>query len=138
MRLGAWLCAGSLCLALGGGCSGGYSLPPTPCDDWCHVTRGSYGYSCSYGYYPAQCVSQCESEELGNEHCTAQFQAALTCYRDTPGATTASCYYNPDPFYVPPCRPEALALMECALPFIDYPSFPGQPPGGGAELPVQE
>jgi hypothetical protein len=136
MRLGAWLCAGALFSTLGGGCSGGYSLPPTPSADWCHVTQGSYGYSCSYGYYdPAQCVSQCEAEELSNEHCTALFDAALSCYRNTPGATTAACYYNPDPTYVPPCRAEYEALVICAAPYIQ--GFPGLPPSGG-ELPVQE
>lgn len=137
MRSGAWLCAGALFLTLGGACSGGYSLPPTPCDDWCHVTQGAYGYSpCNYGYYPADCVSQCETEQLGNAHCTAQFQVALACYRDTPGATSSGCYFNPDPMYVPPCRPEWETLVLCAAPYIE--GFPGLPPGGGGEVPIQE
>lgn len=136
MRSGAWLCAGALFLALGGACSGDYSLPPTPCDDWCHVTRGNYGYSCGAVYRPAECVSQCESAQLSNRHCTAQFEVALACYRNNPGAANSACYYNPDPNYVPPCRPEFETLTICAAPYIQ--GFPGLPSGGGGEVPIQE
>ena len=132
MRLGAWLCAGALFLTLGGACSGGYSLPPTPCDDWCHVTQGSYGYNTCYAYYdPASCVSECETAQLGNRNCTAQFQVALACYRDTPGATTSGCYYNT----APACFPEYQALVVCAAPYIE--GFPGYPSSGG-EVPIRE
>ena len=137
MRSGVWLCAGALFLALSGACSGGYSLPPTPCDDWCHVTHDAYGSSCSGYYSPADCVSECETAQLGHPNCTAQFEVALACYRNTPGATTAGCYYNPDPLYVPPCRPEFEALAFCAAPYIE--SFPGLPPQrDGSDVTIEE
>ena len=121
MRLGAWLYAGAWLLC--GSCSGGYPLAPTPCDDWCDATKGSWSYSCGGEYRPASCVSQCEAEGLSNQHCQVEFDAAIYCYRHTPGAANQQCYFDPN--RLPPCQFEVTALAACASQYLQgSPNFP--------------
>lgn len=109
MRACAWL---MLALGLSGpldGCSGGYPLPPTPCDELCHVTRG---LECSDRYDPAACVLSCEQAHLSTEECRPYFDAQLECFRQNPGAAKDNCYsYTPD--YEGRCSPEMDALGLC-------------------------
>jgi hypothetical protein len=91
---------GSLALAfglalsalVGGACSGGYPLEPTPCDDLCEVTRG--GVYCSSEYDPAGCVVACESQHLGIEPCRDELHSLLDCYRSSPTAASDACRYD--------------------------------------------
>jgi hypothetical protein len=84
MRSGWWL---FLPLSFGG-CSGGYPLEPTRCDDLCHVTQGQ---TCPEYYDPAACVVACERSDADAEPCRAAFDAVLTCFRDHPGAVEQRC-----------------------------------------------
>ena len=108
MRLGVWLWLAVAALAQG--CAGDYPLPPTPCDDWCDVTKGVT--TCSGEYSPAGCVSQCEALGITAPACRAVFDLTLACYREHPRAAAQQCYYNPNvPF---DCELEAAALAQCA------------------------
>lgn len=106
MRLGVWLALLGLTLPLGS-CSGDYPLPPTRCDEWCHVTQGDM---CEDYYNPASCVVQCEQAELDAEVCRALFDAALTCFRNSPNALAQRCVYNDMP---DDCENELQLLMAC-------------------------
>ena len=121
MRPGVWLWAIPMLATalLAGACSGGYPLEPTRCDDWCDATRGPL--ECYDEYDPAGCVSQCEAQQLDHEECRSEYDAAVTCYRTTPGATEPVCYsnYNPDPSGLSPsprspCEGPRQALLICA------------------------
>jgi hypothetical protein len=110
MRAGAWLV---LVLGLScplSSCSGGYPLPPTPCDELCHVTRG---LNCSDDYDPAACVLACEDLHLSADECRPYFDAQLDCFRRNPGAARDLCYY-----YTPGlhgrCETESGLLSACA------------------------
>jgi hypothetical protein len=116
VRSGAWLCANTFLLlaAALGACSGGYTLEPTPCDDWCHATQGGYAYCGGY-YDPANCVSQCEEDGSGRPECRTQLDAVTACFRNDPQALSAQCDYNFDPVtLMEHCKPEAAALVNCA------------------------
>jgi hypothetical protein len=120
MRLGVWLV-----IALGfassvPGCSGGYPLPPTRCDEWCDATKGE---QCPDYYNPASCVSNCEREERDRESCAAELDAVLACFRTTPGAAQARCAFS----YVSgdlPCGAETGAHFLCMNPPSTGPSYP--------------
>jgi hypothetical protein len=121
MRSGAWLWAILAVPAalLAGACSGGYPLEPTQCDDWCDATRGAW--ECGGEYDPAGCVSQCEAQQLDNPACGAQYDAAVHCYRTTPGATDPACRYDPSTFtLLRPCQNETVLLMSCSGSYLQY------------------
>lgn len=112
MRSGAW----SLVIGLGltlpvAGCSGGYPLPPTRCDEWCHTTKGAVGGSCPDYYNPSSCVASCEQAEIDSEACRAEFDAVLGCYRGSPNVLKQHCYYDTVP---KDCDSEEQRLLTCA------------------------
>jgi hypothetical protein len=105
MRLGLWLL-----VPLGfSGCSGGYPLEPTPCDDLCHAIQGS---GCPEDYQPAACVLSCESGDVDAPPCRQLFDAVIGCYRATPSAVQQRCdYWVPDEQRA--CSAEQTALAFC-------------------------
>ncbi len=105
MRLGVWLL---LPLSFGG-CSGGYPLEPTRCDDLCRETQGP---GCPEDYAPASCVVTCERSNLDLEQCRSFFDAVLTCYRSEPNARERRCDYF-TPWDQRPCELEQQALAAC-------------------------
>lgn len=105
MRSGVWLL---LPLSFGG-CSGGYSLEPTRCDDLCHATQGQF---CPDSYDPAACVVLCERNDLDAEPCWEAFDAVVACFRDTPGAAEQRCDYATPPEQMA-CVAEESALAFC-------------------------
>jgi hypothetical protein len=130
MRSGAWSWA-VVALLGSGGCSGGYPLPPTRCDDWCDATKG---LQCEY-YSPASCVSECESTHFDDPSCSAAMDAVLTCFNHTPGAAEEQCTYELDQttgtYERRPCQSESEALGTCAaVTFQGSYGFPGAPSQG--------
>lgn len=116
MRSGAWLVVGGLALTLPiEGCSGGYPLPPTRCDEWCDATKGGY---CQDYYLPASCVVECEQAHLSHEACKDQFDLALSCFRSSPRALKQRCVYDNQP---DDCESEAQALTVCAVGTVSFP-----------------
>lgn len=105
MRLGVWLL---LPLSFGG-CSGGYPLEPTPCDELCHVTKGP---GCAEDYSPAGCVVTCERSSLDIAACRPFFDAVVECYRAKPDAADKRCDYF-TPWGQRPCDLEQQALAAC-------------------------
>jgi len=91
-----------------GSCSGGYPLPPTRCDEWCDVTKGA---ECDDYYDPANCVVQCEQVALSADSCKLPFDAALTCFRNSPNAIEQRCAYDAIP---DDCENEVQWLRVCA------------------------
>jgi len=75
-----------------GACSGGYSLPPTRCDEWCNATKN---FTCEEDYDPAGCVTACAEILLGPKGgpCEPEFEAMIACYRAEPRVATSSCHY---------------------------------------------
>ena len=109
MRSGAWLVLLGLALALPiEGCSGGYPLAPTKCDEWCSVTRGA---QCKDYYSPASCVSDCEDANLSVDECSSLFEATLTCFRRSPNALIQRCIYDNVP---DDCSKEVEVLSSCS------------------------
>jgi hypothetical protein len=93
-----------------GGCSGGYPLEPTRCDELCHVTKGP---GCARDYDPVSCVITCEQTNLDADACRAQLDSVVTCFRDVPGAVDQQCdYFLPDEMRS--CRRERELLILCA------------------------
>lgn len=105
MRLGVWL---FLPLSFGG-CSGGYPLEPTPCDDLCHVTKGT---GCEDDYDPASCVVACERGDLDAAPCRQLFDGVLACYRENPSAVSERCDYW-TPYEQRLCQVQSEALAFC-------------------------
>lgn len=105
MRRRVWLWLGMTLT----GCSGGYSLAPTPCDDLCNATQG--GLLCS-DYDPAQCVVQCESQGLSSAACLPALKAVVRCFRANPDAATAHCSY--DAYWESECRGVSELLLACS------------------------
>jgi hypothetical protein len=89
-------------------CSGGYPLPPTKCDEWCHVTRGG---SCPDWYDPSSCVAQCEDSNFSAPECSDQLEAILACYRRSPNAGRQRCLYDGT---LPDCSSEQERLSDCS------------------------
>lgn len=111
MRAGVWLVVVVSLGLLPSACSGGYPLAPTRCDDWCHVTHGG---SCGDSYFPAECVSSCESSQLDTPECRVQFDAVIDCYARTPGAVQARCSFNYSPSMPAlPCAVQQEAFAGC-------------------------
>lgn len=109
MRPGAWLVLLGFALALPlEACSGGYPLPPTKCDEWCHVTRGAM---CQDWYNPTSCVAQCEESNLSVPECSAEFEVTLTCFRRSPNALIQRCVYDNQP---DDCSVELQLLQTCS------------------------
>lgn len=106
MRWVAWLTLG-ICCELAAGCSGGYPLPPTRCDDYCDATKGQF---CEAYYQPAQCVASCERMHFDAEACRAELDATVGCFRSTPGAVEAQCQFTGQ---ARPCDLESAALASC-------------------------
>lgn len=90
------------------GCSGGYPLPPTRCDEWCDATKGG---TCVEYYDPAGCVSSCEAARSSGGECAAEFDATIACYRRSPQAAALLCDFSPTNDQ--PCQPEVFALGVC-------------------------
>jgi hypothetical protein len=115
MRAGKWLMLVGL-LGPGAsafGCSGGYPLPPTPCDHLCEVTRG--GLYCTE-YSPASCVWNCESAGLGDERCRKELDAVIECFGKTAGAVADKCdWADSTPML---CRAEGQALSDCGAKLV--------------------
>lgn len=105
MRLGVWLL---LPLSFSG-CSGGYPLEPTPCDELCHLTRDR---ACSGDYAPAGCVVSCERSLDLFPPCQPLLDPLLSCYRSTPDLSAKLCDYSTRPDQRP-CYPEQQALEIC-------------------------
>jgi len=97
------------------GCSGGYPLPPTRCDEWCDATKGG---SCVEYYDPAGCVSTCEAARRSGAECAAEFDATIACYRRNPQAEALLCDFS---LIDQPCQPEILALGVCTSPAVQTP-----------------
>lgn len=107
MRLGvlagfAWLSWCSL-----GACSGGYPLPPTDCDVYCDVTKGT---SCPTYYDPAGCVASCEDNHY--PRCKPQLDAVVDCYRQNPDELTKLCNYVYGEMFA--CGFAQAALSDCS------------------------
>lgn len=95
------------------GCQGGYSLPPTACDDFCHATQRA---GCEEDY-PEGCVSECEDEAAGRVHpeCEAPWLALTACYLDAP----SSAFHCVEDESVPRddvCLTERAELAGCVSP----------------------
>lgn len=88
MRSGAWLCFGLMACLLA--CSGDYPLAATPCDDYCHATKG---LQCDF-YNPASCVAQCENDRKNAPACLEQLNAVVTCFRNDPSAVEQRCSFS--------------------------------------------
>jgi hypothetical protein len=103
LALAAWLALGA--------CSGGYPLPPTPCDEYCDATKGD---SCPEYYNPAGCVSNCEQNKAAPAECRAQLDAVIGCFHAHPEAAAQRCSFN---FETPrACSQEESGLAACAHP----------------------
>ncbi len=89
------------------GCSGGYPLAPTRCDEWCDATKGG---SCVEYYDPAGCVSSCEAARKSGRECAAEFDATIACYRRNPEAEALLCDFS---LQNQPCESEVFALGIC-------------------------
>ena len=108
VRSGSWLVLMSLALTLPiQGCSGGYPLPPTRCDEWCDATKGGV---CQDYYGPANCVAECEQTELDMDACRPAFDAVVSCFRHSPDALAQRCTYDNQP---DDCDTEAQWLAAC-------------------------
>lgn len=105
MRLGVWL---FLPLSFGG-CSGGYPLEPTLCDELCHVTKGP---GCPESYEPAGCVVACEQTHLTDGACRPPLEAMLTCYRAGPDVLAKRCDFS-TPWDQRPCEAEQQSFATC-------------------------
>ncbi|RYZ04021.1 MAG: hypothetical protein EOO73_25545 [Myxococcales bacterium] len=113
MRSGVWL----LILPLSfGGCSGGYPLEPTPCDELCHLTKGP---GCAEDYQPAACVVSCEQSHFDAEPCRQLRDAMIACYRATPGAAEQRCDYW-TPLEQHACAAEYGAFATCVSFFGEW------------------
>lgn len=110
MRLWVWL---GWALALPS-CAGDYSLPPTPCDDFCHATRGG---GCLDGYEPAACVASCEATGTDTEECRPYLDAVVQCFEQAPDALELRCTYRYDALQFPPCSAELTSLSNCVVLF---------------------
>ncbi len=117
MRSGAWSLLVGLALTVLG-CSGGYPLPPTRCDEWCDGTKGVV---CQDYYDPADCVASCEQGNLDAEACRAQFDLVLGCFRHSPNALKQRCAYDDVP---DDCENELELLVTCVGPTA-YQGFGG-------------
>jgi len=118
MRSGVWLVLCGLALTLPvQGCSGGYPLPPTRCDEWCDVTKGA---TCQEWYNPASCVAQCEESKLSADECRVPFDLTLSCFRRSPNALAQRCAYDNVP---DDCETEAQAVWVCASGLFDTPGY---------------
>lgn len=95
-----------------GACSGGYPLPPTPCDEYCNAT---YGDSCPEFYDPAGCVSFCEQSRLAPASCRSELDQVIACYNSHPEVLAAFCSFS-EPSYA--CTDARLALYCCATPDV--------------------
>jgi hypothetical protein len=104
MRVGWWW----LVLLLSG-CSGGYPLEPTPCDDLCHVTQGP---GCAADYEPASCVVTCERGDLDAPPCRSLFDGVIACFRENPRAAAQRCDYF-TPYDQRDCQAQQEALAFC-------------------------
>jgi hypothetical protein len=104
----------------GGACSGGYPLAPTRCDEFCDATKG---FQCAQFYDPAGCVANCEENNTDAEVCRVQFDAAVSCFRNTPEAASKLCDFSSDAFFSRPCLTEENALSSCASSTFPSPSF---------------
>lgn len=109
MRAGVWVLVAIAALTAAPGCSGGYPLAPTPCDDWCHATKGE---SCPEYYNPASCVSNCEAQNKDDERCRKELDAAIACFHAKPEAIQARCSGNYD-FETLACISETQSLEAC-------------------------
>ena len=110
MRVAAWLWLATLgCWFPLGACSGDYPLPPTPCDDLCHVTQG---LDCSDTYEPAVCVLSCERSHLDAEDCRPYFDQQLACLRQNPGASKDHCFFY-SPTQLGRCALQIDAFQRC-------------------------
>jgi hypothetical protein len=104
---GLWLLSMALVLPVPA-CSGGYPLPPTPCDEWCDATKSGY---CEDSYQPATCVAECERTGWDLGVCRLPFEAVISCFRRSAKALPQSCFglNVPDD-----CKSEWDALTACA------------------------
>lgn len=88
------------------GCSGGYPLEPTLCDDWCHAT---HGMQC--GYEPAGCVSQCEEGRSRSPYdCDAEIRDVTACFQAHPEENATVCSFDT---YQGACGGVRYALNDC-------------------------
>jgi hypothetical protein len=108
MRLGVWLVAGVGVVIAASGCSGGYPLAPTACDEWGHATKGE---ECPDYYNPSSCVSNCESRSKDLEDCRKELDAEIACFQATPGAAEARCGFWSSTTV--PCALESSNLAVC-------------------------
>ena len=108
MGAGRCLALFGLALAVAGpGCSGGYPLPPTRCDEFCDATKGGF---CRDYYGPASCVAECEDSGIDVEGCRAPFDAAVHCFRTSPNALDQRCSWDDQP---DDCENELNLLHQC-------------------------
>jgi hypothetical protein len=111
MRTGEWLWL-PVALAFSG-CQGDYPLEPTPCDRYCHAT---HGLNC-YSYEPADCVLECERNDIDNAACLPALEATSACFDSTPDALAAVCrflaYGSPGGSPPLPCDAQSLAYSAC-------------------------
>ena len=105
---GLWLLSMALLLPVQA-CSGGYPLPPTPCDEWCDATKGGI---CQEYYQPAGCVAECERSGIDLEGCRPELDAVISCFRQSPNALEQRCVYDNTP---DDCKAEADWLGVCAV-----------------------
>lgn len=106
----SWIFVASL-LALAA-CDPGYTLVPTPCDDYCHATQRG---GCKDDD-PAECVRDCESQgSAPRDACVASRRALDDCWlRLDPSAF--ACVDNHTRLPDDQCQDERRALDECLEP----------------------
>jgi hypothetical protein len=109
MRAGVWLW-----LSVSAGlpaCAGDYPLSPTPCDDYCHATKG---LQCDF-YSPASCVAQCENDGRGAASCRLQLNAVVACFNGSDASEQRCSFSNYGPGVVFSCEAELTSLNDCTF-----------------------
>lgn len=110
-HLSAWLSLAALFAASVAalGCQGEYSLPPTPCDEWCEANRLS---GCGR-VQPASCVVQCQKLGLSaRPECVSAIHAVLICLQEHPPVDLCDAGHDPA---ADQCAPELDTLFSCGL-----------------------
>jgi hypothetical protein len=95
-------------------CEGGYTLPPTACDDWCFATQRA---GCSEDY-PDDCVSRCEDESVLERRpdCEATRRELTECYLEAPSSEFRCVEGVSTPMGI--CFDARIRVGECISPLV--------------------